>query len=749
MTAGWAELIKLYEAIRQQESPDTMLDILQAAKRSDLALDVEDLKVFLNWMAEDGSAICPEWIVRFIALILRDMPPRTILDPAAAIGSLIGPLMNQLKNAHAVAICRGGAEYALAPNLNPVEGIAWRKGDPLAEIRAMEETFDCVVAFFPPSGETRTISWQTGDGALTLTGTEAHLILFLAGIRLKEWGVGIFVLPDEPIITGNASIWTHLKDHGIYLDAALMLPKGMLLIVRRTPPGHLFSGVLLPDQSTQDILAKNYAIRREGKGPALGILMAPDHFPRFRDVLRERDIEQRMQDTGAEPVKVGAIAREIHSWSGSGFPERANALYWSADPHLPVVVSSREITTDPREAVQIVLIPARASAEYVARFLATPVGTAIRELVGRRTEQISLLDAIRDTTVYLPPREIQDAILSVQASITHIRSSIGDLEWNLWMHPHRVDRVRRMVEERWVENDIEQWMETLPFPLASILWAERATRNSDHRIDHLFHFFEAASEFLVIIMLSALAPLCIEKKVDLLEDDPFFRDSYRFATFRAWNVLGRRLARHTRKLMSSPQTRDACIRRYGNPDTAFIEILTGKRLFAILDGVADLRNVWKAHGGIAGEGEMAGRLIELEGALAEFRRVIGSSFADFLLLSPLESTFHDGIFAYQAEALQGTRMPPRTVGIETNTPMDTDRLYLLYRNQRTPVALLPLMRLIRTPEMRACYFYNRIEGDHVRWISYHFEQDGEFVAPAPEVVQLLADLGLIIPGNRS
>src|SRR5205823_14292929 len=53
--------------------------------------------------------------------------------------------------------------------------------------------------------------------------------------------------------------------------------------------------------------------------------------------------------------------------------------------------------------------------------------------------------------------------------------------------------------------NLEQWFETLPFPLASILRAWQATPSQDFKTkhEHLLHFFEGTAQFISIIFLSA------------------------------------------------------------------------------------------------------------------------------------------------------------------------------------------------------------------------------------------------------
>mgnify|MGYP000933582170 FL=1 len=56
-----------------------------------------------------------------------------------------------------------------------------------------------------------------------------------------------------------------------------------------------------------------------------------------------------------------------------------------------------------------------------------------------------------------------------------------------------------------IEEDIGNWIETLPFPLASILYAYDAEGEDEKKIRYLLHFFEALSEFNVTILLSAIS----------------------------------------------------------------------------------------------------------------------------------------------------------------------------------------------------------------------------------------------------
>ena len=72
--------------------------------------------------------------------------------------------------------------------------------------------------------------------------------------------------------------------------------------------------------------------------------------------------------------------------------------------------------------------------------------------------------------------------------------------------------------------------------------------------------------------------------------------------------------------------------------------------------------------------------------------------------------------------------------------MEDEKLYLLHANQQTPVELVPFVRMLASPEQEqnACYFYNRQEGNQVRWVSYHFDNQPEVYRPAEEVTSAIS-----------
>ena len=115
---------------------------------------------------------------------------------------------------------------------------------------------------------------------------------------------------------------------------------------------------------------------------------------------------------------------------------------------------------------------------------------------------------------------------------------------------------------------LEQWIETLPFPLASILWASYSSFNYEHKVDYLLDFFEALSEFIFTLLLSGLATnkLIIQQEVVQIfkKEEEFSRDWFEKPSFGTWNSLGKELARLVKNRLNNKYDRNQILKALGN-----------------------------------------------------------------------------------------------------------------------------------------------------------------------------------------
>jgi serine/threonine protein kinase len=298
------------------------------------------------------------------------------------------------------------------------------------------------------------------------------------------------------------------------------------------------------------------------------------------------------------------------------------------------------------------------------------------------------------------------------------------------------------------EEGFLPWVESLPFPLASILWAYHAELDPRNKIDYLLHFFEAAAQFAAAVELSAFR-----------SDPAFFEDhrmawfgsdadnlhapDFAVASFGTWVNLSQRLSKTARRLLSDKaETAKYCYELFAAHDHDLIEVLTSKKLFDILMPATDYRNAWAGHGGAVGSSEQERRLSVLEDLLAQIRALIGTAFETWILLRPGSFTFTSGVYDLAYTSLMGTRQAFRQQRLLISEPLDSGRLYLANTGSMRALELVPLVRVIaglKTGE-DAVYFYNRRLPDGVRWVSYHFVAEPELTLADADVDELLSSL---------
>jgi hypothetical protein len=320
------------------------------------------------------------------------------------------------------------------------------------------------------------------------------------------------------------------------------------------------------------------------------------------------------------------------------------------------------------------------------------------------------------------------------------------------------DEGRRVLINVALQSTFEKWTEALPFPLASILWRYHADAGANLKVDHLLYFFEALAQFATIVMLSALhsdRQLFKDKRSSWFRDD--VQQSRRSqglkqATFGYWVIIGNRLAKFTRDMLKTHK--DRCLELYRTENADLIASLTSEDLYAILWRAKDHRNDWRGHCGMASEEEESRRLEILEWELANVEELLichssspdgfifHSRFEDSLLVTPRQSEYDGRVYDYEVDLLQGSRMIFRQIHVHSLDPMEKGKIYLLEPDVRRPLEIIPFFRIKPSPRMdeKACYFYNRVEKDGVRWISYHFADVVEKVERDEEVMQILAEL---------
>ncbi|HIJ07004.1 MAG: Type I restriction-modification system methyltransferase subunit [Methanomicrobiales archaeon 53_19] len=686
----------------------------------------------------------PDWITTFITSYASGKNYQSILSPYGDDLELLHAIKEGTAAVEAVAITD-------TPAAGSPYGIQVIRGDPASILDGCTRLFDLILLFSPLDQRNRT------PGPITEEETGNHPphydLLSASADLLSERGALIAIIHSGFFLN---TIVGELSQSGLFCEAALTLrlepspqlqeEEQMLIIIRRGEREMIMAGELTPARERHEILIRNLTLQKNGKRPELGYFIRRSGYRSLHEILLEEQISRLAEEHGTPRVPFSGITRSITTGACGTLQDAGRRIYLPFSPAAPPVISHEDLSVPPSDAACILLRPGTVEPEYLIHFFQTALGRDIRELVMRRSRTMQhFASTLAETEIYLPPPQIQAEVIAINASIESARDRLRSIQRELWMRPKSTRSVLGKLERLREGEGITEWMETLPFPLASIIWIYYAERSPAKKVGHLLNFFEASAEFIAGMLLSALDPILRDEEIDLLDENPGFRDIYMNATFRSWIILCRRSGRQVRKKIAGDGGYEEMERLFGNADREFIDMVTSKRLFALLDEVADLRNDWKGHGGITGERDDEEQLATLERLLERFREGIRDHFNHIQVILPGAAEYREGIFTCQVQSVTGTRARFQGMTITSLIPLDAGSLYLYSGRGGEPMKLLPFFRLIVHPETGepAWYFYNRIEGRRVRWISYHYEAESECEEEEEEVYEMLRDLGLI------
>lgn len=705
-------------------------------------------------------------VAAFIAEIAATRSPTAVLDPTCGSGLLLKLVADRVSASvvHGVEIDETigrVAERLLG------EGGSVFVGDVLLTSLPLEESYDLVVAE-PPFGLRMRNPVPLAGVDSPVRGDFSDILVAWSCTKLSEEGMAILILPPSFVWSKRSEQAKEtLNDLGCAITACIQLPSGSLqgtgieayvVIIERGEQADLFVGQYTADRAHQRVLIENLVSRKEGRRPAQGRLCSWSDFRGYASIDARDRIQRLVARLGFDPVPMRKLVIETARTDRTAFERleaRPNSVYLPLAGRGKAAASQESLSERLRDYVQLQLDPKLADARFVAHLLNRELGQAILDTVrtGTTIERVRPSELLT-TTFYLPALKVQTKALASLDRIASIRGAIDELEAALWTDTRSIDQLARQVEVVNREDRFEDWIETLPFPLATILWRYRAASSSPReKYEALLHFFEALAEFLATVHLSAFstnAEIWSQHRQGLrraLERQDLALER---GTFGAWKCVSEYLGAQLRKMIDKSTDVCAALYRTHNPQT--LNMLASSKLIEVLQRTNSVRNDWPGHVGAVGEKQAETIHNELLSLVQQCRVVFGRCWLDYELIQPGESRFRDGLFHYNVRRLQGTRSAPfETVERESIEGMDDRALYLLDPSSDRGLRLLPFVRVMPSPrtEANACYFFNRLEGsDQCRYVSYHFAQDAELTSEFEDTRDALKALALAgFPGG--
>lgn len=699
-------------------------------KKLDFILNDKEL---LLKMAETFSITAPTYVYDLIEELTKSENNKTIFDPWLTISSPALYTENKTIN----GTCINKTELDIIKTLFKEKNHNIKLGDSLEILSETSEKLDLVVSFPPFGMRTQSVNGRKSkfDFATTL--------ILESGKKIKNDGKLIFLVSNSFLMDEKGK--EELMKKGLFVDAVFSIPSGALapktniasnlILVTKNRKEKTFVAEISTDENTNISILKNFRNQKEGKAIQLGCFVDIREFKSLNALVAEKEMNALVKRIGYPPILLTDISISINALKSDNSEEvehLSNSIYLPKVGNSPVVASLSELKIKPKNYYQIQLDEKKANAIYIANYFNTAVGKKLRASIetGAVIPQISK-SQLTKCVFYVPDLNTQAELIEVDNKIQQFTFRLNELQRNLWKQPKSYKSIVKELKTINQEEKLENWIDKLPFPISSILWRYYATKNNSKKIEHLFHFFEAFSEFLSMLMLSALVQdkeFYNAESHNWIGKEEKFKNWYLRATFGNWNNLTSNLSKAIRKYLSDSDKKEYCKNLFGNPSDSFLSMITSKGIVNVLFEVASLRNKWKGHGGITSETENIQRVLTLEKQLNEFRKYIADAFDETTMLSPTTSSFEDGIFTFNAKQLIGARTPFNEITIKSLIPLDRKKLYLSNSQQTKPLELLPFIKFVEATD--AIYFYTSIESKDVRWVSYHFDKKAELKQPA-------------------
>lgn len=730
----WSNLDRLRTDQNSVVFRDTkLLELIGTTLGTEKLDDIFQDNELLSLLTNSYSITSPTYVFKFIEELIKTDNNKSILDPWLTLSSPL--LYIQANNLNGT--CINQTEFEAIKILFKDKVKNFKLGDTLNQLSQTDDKFDLVLSFPPFGVRTQSINGTKSpfDFATTL--------LLKCGEKISNTGKLIFLVSNSFLIDDKGK--EALKKEGLFVEAVFAIPSGAfapmtnissnLILVSKNSKEKTFVAEISQDETTNKTIIQNFKLQKEGKAVQLGCLIDLTKFKSLNALVSEKEMQELVKRIGYPPILLTDISISINALKGDNSEDvehLANSIYLPKVGNSPVVASLSELKIKPKSYYQIQLDETKANSIYVANYFNTPVGKKLRESLeaGAVIPQISK-SQLSKCILFLPDLTTQAELIEVDNKIQQFSFRLDELKRNLWKQPKSYKSIAKELKTINQEDKLENWIDKLPFPISSILWRYYATKDNSKKIEHLFHFFEAFSEFLSMLMLSALVQdkeFYKEESHKWIGNDEKFQNWYLRATFGNWNNLTSNLSKAIRTYLTENDKKEYCKNLFGNPSEAFLSMITSKGIVNVLFEVANLRNKWKGHGGITSEEENNQRVLTLEQQLNEFRKYIADAFEDTRMLTPTTSSFEDGIFTFNVKELIGARTPFNEITIKSLIPLDRKKLYLSNSQQTKPLELLPFIKFIEASN--AIYFYTSIESKDVRWVSYHFDKEAELKRPA-------------------
>jgi hypothetical protein len=451
-------------------------------------------------------------------------------------------------------------------------------------------------------------------------------------------------------------------------------------------------------------------------------------------------------------AKAPERAADIAALSSQG-----TQLIVPVEPHADALASETPELAPPNRCLFVSSENPRVNLEFVAAWMNSPSGRTARRaaLLAAGTAATSGVRSLSQSHIWrfmdelvvpVPDLQLQQELASTQVAVAAASRATIAASRGMWQHPSSYLQIRRQVSRIAEPEQLREWCDVLPYPLAGALWLFETLKDQPAASQgQLLRFWEATAEFLSAVLLSTLdrEPTLREAELpQLARALDRGKASLQRATFGTWTITVQRLSSAFRnQLISEEPDAPARLRQlFADPHGDVLERLLDPTIGATLARVNALRNTWQGHAGATSDAQYSKQVADLIVITEELRNALGGVWEEYQLVRAGKMVRRAGRFLVDVEVATGRATPFRKDTISFIEPLEEGRLYLVapQREQALPLNDLILLRSEPNTQQSTAYFYNRREGGGLRFVSYQYAEENEVLEEKPDVDRLIA-----------
>ena len=553
-------------------------------------------------------------------------------------------------------------------------------------------------------------------------------------------------------------ILEYLENKGLFANGVIDMPKGAyvpitnidtkILIFQRKCSEKRFIAKI-SELKDVNVVISNFINNVTAQNYSIGSWIDRDKYFDIQDFEAEITYRNEEKIYDGNVFLIESLAKEVNRPDrDNNFKDIPNAIYIPRIGISQVVDSIDDFTLKPQNYIQVVLDEEKISTQYACFFLNSKHGIANRKMVMMKSCVISSLNIydVNKLVIVLPDGDgVQNEILETHNKIEELRLQVDAIESKFFKKPLDYKTIQKSLKDINNTETLSDWVETLPFPLASILRRYLSANSYEKKQETLFLFFEAYAVFNACILLSV-----INDNLNIFECSTLFKKTdieyFKRSSFGSWVTLNKIITDYVIGKIESKKSEEGeespLVGYFKTDSFEIIKVLCNRDINKILDNAREKRNDWKGHTGISSEQICKNHVIVLEQFLNQLRSVVRDTFEEMELIRAVSCVNTRSGANNTIEKLVGSNTLFMKEKFETTTPLISDVLYLKMKDTRSVIELLPL--IVFKNEKNACYFYSKNENDNTLYVSYHYEQQPEESEPGHEAFDALSR---IIPGK--